>query len=1179
MTRDARASASIAVILPMAALPVLKIFLSSPGDVAEERALAEIVFRRLANEFADSVTLKLVIWEHEPVFGHTNFQHQIERPSQCDLVVSILWSRLGTRLPSDFAPPSGGPAPTGTEFELQDALTSFDEIGKPNLLIYRKIPGPQVGLGSADYAERSEQYHRLDEFCRHAFYDAEGAVIVAHSSFTTSHEFELRLAEHVRRWLVREIHAASEGDFRPIWTGQSPFRGLQSFEAAHQAIFFGRTEAIGDLIRRIREAEIAAGSGSGERLLLVQGMSGAGKTSLFKAGLLPFLELRPIEGIARWTAILVRPSESDPAMVELGAIGMLASRLCETFPTIERLGTTRHTLATTLVDRPAEAAAKIEICIAADAASAGIDVQRVRLLIYFDQLEEVFALPDSSTVAGSLIAAMVALARLNSIWITATMRSDFVHRLEAYPDLMMCLRRSPPYTLMPPRPDELAEIIREPAKAAGLIWEQRDGVALDQELLRDATGNPESLPLLEYTLADLYERREGRLLRWSDYGGGLRGALISAADEVVTGAAGDVDVAFRDVMRELVGVGEDGAGTRRYASLTRFAGGSAARGLLDRLVARRLCVTTDEGHGEGPVAYLAHEALIRSWPRAQDWLKRETTLLRMRDEVARDAGIWEFHKRADDWLGVEPEKLAAIQQIEQAGLMPGGRAAEYAMRSRRRGARNRRIKQMAITALCIMAVVAGAFWYFAVEQRDLATHQSDIAKDEAATADRTTQFMVSLFQLADPSASRGKTITVKEVLDKGSEELRSTNGSNNLQRAPRTRSELATAMGQSYLGLGLYPDAEILLKQARDDQKLTSMPSESVVRTLTALGTALYQDGNDEEAEPVLREAVALAEDKLNPVNPLRSSALTALADELVSLKKFQEAEALCEEALSVDDKRGADGAAVLANTLTSLGGVYFAEGNPSAAKTSFLKAINLYSQVYGERDTHTAMAMNDLGANLYEAGLYKDALGEYQQALPLYRAVFGEHHPEMSTLLNNIGRAELITGDVDHAEPILQQALKMTEEFMADEHDFLVSPLNSLGMIDAYRGNLADARRKLEQAESIARKSKSPYLDQVLLNLADLDLQQGETAAAGPLLSESKTQLEQAHPNDSENAWRYAVWDAVNAEYLAKTGQTTAAAATLASAQTIIIQRFGENGIYSLLAKRRAQIIVNKKR
>ena len=1160
----------------MAELPILKIFLSSPGDVAEERALAEIVFRRLADEFADTVTLELVIWEHEPVFGHTNFQHQIERPSQCDLVVSILWSRLGTRLPSDFAPPDGGPPPTGTEFELQDALTSFDDIGKPNLLIYRKIPGPQVGLGSADYAERSEQFHRLDEFCRHAFYDAEGAVIVAHSSFTTSHDFEVRLAEHVRRWLVREIHAANPEDFRPTWTGQSPFRGLQSFEAAHQAIFFGRTEAVGDLIRRIRETEVAASNAAVEKLLLVQGMSGAGKTSLFKAGLLPFLELRPVEGIARWTTILVRPSESDPAMANLGALGVLALRLCETVPAIERLGTTRQKLAETLFDRPAEAAAKIEICIASDAESTGVEVQRVRLLIYFDQLEEVFALPDSSTVAGPLIAAMVALARLKSIWITATMRSDFVHRLEAYPDLMMCLRRDPPYTLMPPRPDELAEMIREPAKAAGLIWEQREGVSLDQELLRDASGNPESLPLLEYTLAELYERRDGRLLRWSDYGGGLRGALIATAEEVVNGAAGDVNAAFRDVMRELVGVGEDGAGTRRYASLVRFADDSAARGLLDRLVARRLCVTTDEGHGKGPVAYLAHEALIRSWPRAQEWLQRETTLLRMRDEVARDAGAWEFHKRADDWLGVEPEKLAAIRQIEDAGLMPGGAAAEYALRSRQRARRNRLIKQTAIAAIFVMAAVAVAFWYFAVQQRDIATEQRNIAKEEAATADGTTQFMVSLFQTIDPNASQGKTVTVKEVLDIGAKALRSGNGSNNLQREPRTRAQLATAMGLSYSGLGLYPDAEILLKQALDDQKLTTMRPDSVLRTMVALGTALYLDGNDKAAEPVLREAVALAREKIDSANPLHSAALTALADEYVSLKKLDEAKALCDEALVVDEKRGPDEAAVLANTLTSLSGVYFAAGKPAVAIEPSLRAIDLYRKAFGGHDTHTAIAMNDLGASLYEAGHYQEALKEYKDALPVYHALFGEDHPEISTLLNNIGRAQLMIGDTDKAEPVLRDALRMTEKFTTGEKDPLVSPLNSLGMIDAYRGRMAQARHELDLAESAGRESESAFLDQVLLNEADLDLKKADMATAGARLGESKTLLEKGHPNDSDNAWRYAVWEAVNAEFLARTGNTAGAAHALAAAQPLIIQRFGENGFYSLLAKRRAQLIAN---
>src|ERR1700734_1343647 len=156
----------------MTDLPILKIFLSSPGDVAEERALAAIVFLRGADEGADAVRLNVVIWEHEPLFAHTGFQQQIERPPQCDLVVSILWSRLGTRLPSDFAPAPGEPAPTGTEFELRDALSSYAATGKPDLLIYRKIPGPQIGLGSPDFAERSDQYQRLDEFCRRIFYDA-----------------------------------------------------------------------------------------------------------------------------------------------------------------------------------------------------------------------------------------------------------------------------------------------------------------------------------------------------------------------------------------------------------------------------------------------------------------------------------------------------------------------------------------------------------------------------------------------------------------------------------------------------------------------------------------------------------------------------------------------------------------------------------------------------------------------------------------------------------------------------------------------------------------------------------------------------------------------------------------------------------------------------------------------
>ena len=1157
----------------MTELPVLKIFLSSPGDVAEERAHAEFVFRRIADEVSHAVRLTSVIWEHEPLFAHTGFQQQLERPSQCDLVVCILWSRLGTRLPSDFAPAAGDPAPTGTEFEIRDALASFAERGKPKLLIYRKIPGPQIGLGSDDFAERSDQYRRLDDFCRRVFYDETGAVIVAHHTFEDSHGFERRLAEHVRRWLDAEIKVPHAEGFRPFWRGESPFRGLQSFEAEHQAIYFGRSEAMSDLMRRIHETEAAASTEELPRMLLVQGMSGAGKTSLFKAGLVPILALRPVEGIAEWITVEMRPSESDPAMREWGALGVLASRLSERIPAIARLGATVAELAAALFERPEEAAAQVEDGIRSDAERAGIDSRLIRLLVYVDQLEEAFTNPNSSAREEPLIAAMTALSHSRSIWIAATVRSDFAHRLEAYPDFMQALGRAGPYTLLPPRPDELAEMIREPARAAGLIWEERGGVSLDQELLRDATANPESLPLLEYTLAELYERRVGRELRWSEYGGGLKRALISAADEVVTGTTGDVETAFRDVMRELVGVGEDGAATRRYASLARFPPGSPARELLDRLVARRLCVTTDERRGDGPVTSLAHEALLRSWPRAQDWLQRETSLLRIRDELARDAAVWDYHERSDDWLAVAPEKLAGIRKIEREGLMPAGAAADYAMLSRRRGRRNRMIRRTAMVGICMLTVVAGIAWWLALRQRD-------VARTEAATSERTTGFMVSLFQLADPTENRGNAVTVKEVLDKGAKEIRNDSGNNSLKREPRVRAELLTAMGQAYSGLGLYKPAEELLTQARADQDSAAVPEESRIRTLVASGSTLYLAGKYEEAAKELRDAVKLARGSLRPSDVLRSDALTGLADVLTQLEQYPEAIQLCEEALVADRRRGPQEAPVLARTLAYLAAAYLSSGDLAAAEPPLREALRIREQVFGMHHALTARLLNELGALLYQSGRYNEAAAAFQQALPIDRDVYGPEHPEVATVLNNIARSDLMAGHVDEAEPLFRQALAMSQKFQGDNFDGLVPLLNSLAMIDAYRGRTESARSEIQRADSIARMpDQGELLDQVLLNEADIELASGNRTRAAALFAESKALLQKTHPESPADAWRYAVWNAANAQLLAANGDSENAAKALSAAQAVIIRRFGANGFYNLLAIRRALLIANQRR
>ena len=204
---------------------------------------------------------------------------------------------------------------------------------------------------------------------------------------------------------------------------------------------------------------------------------------------------------------------------------------------------------------PTAAAARIETYLAAEAANRKILPTQVRLLIYIDQLEELFTLPAVTAQATALLAAVVALAALPTVWVVATLRSDFVHRLESYPAIMDLLRRSAPYTLLAPHGDELSDMIREPALATGLDFEERDGVSLDRELLRDATANPESLPLLQYALQQLYDRREGKTLLWDAYRpvdreGGLRGSLIAVAEGLLTGRESDGGMTFRRVMRE-----------------------------------------------------------------------------------------------------------------------------------------------------------------------------------------------------------------------------------------------------------------------------------------------------------------------------------------------------------------------------------------------------------------------------------------------------------------------------------------------------------------------------------------------------------------------------------------------------------------------------------------------------
>jgi tetratricopeptide (TPR) repeat protein len=300
----------------------------------------------------------------------------------------------------------------------------------------------------------------------------------------------------------------------------------------------------------------------------------------------------------------------------------------------------------------------------------------------------------------------------------------------------------------------------------------------------------------------------------------------------------------------------------------------------------------------------------------------------------------------------------------------------------------------------------------------------------------------------------------------------------------------------------------------------------------------------------------------------------------LMQLEKFPEAIRLCQEALVADRKRGPDDASVLAHTLASLGSAYYYSGDLAAAEASMREALHVREKELGMHHALTAQSLNDLAAVLYQSGRYDEAAALYAQALPIHREVYGPEHPEVANITNNIGRSTLVAGHVDEAEPLLRQSLAMFQKFQGENHDALISPLNSLAMIDAYRGRLDVARSEIQRAESIARlPDHGELLDQVLLNEADIELAGGNLTRAAALLGESKVLLQKAHPESPSDAWRYAVWDSVNAQLLAANGDFAAAASLLAAAQTILARRFGETGFYSLLAKRRALLIANARK
>jgi WD40 repeat protein len=737
---------------------VLRVFISSPADVRPERLMAEQVVRRLDLEFSHYFRVAPVLWEREPLTADAHFQERITLPSATDIVVVVLWSQLGLPLPAEkFRGPLSGRTVTGTEWEFEDALKAKRERGLPELLLLQKTARIEGYLDDeAELETRLTQRRLVRQFLdRWVGSAASGGFKAAAWEFADAAGFETLLEEQLRALLRKRLgDGAASATGRPItWHQGSPYRGLQSFEPEHAPVFYGRRRARNEL-RELLVRQIARG----RAFVLVLGASGCGKSSLVKAGLLPELALPGmIRPVALCRHAITRPGNGTGAPLEGLAVALLSATA---LPELTALRYDAAALAELLRDAPRQAV--LAVAQALDRAGQAARLTppgEARLLLVVDQLEELFTAEAAASESRErYVDALDALAQSGHVWVIATLRSDFFDRLPDLPALAALSAGEARYLLTPPDAAELGQIIREPARQAGLQFEVDPvtGTSLDEAIRGAAATDPAALPLLQYLLQQLWLTRiGGGVLTHAAYKrlGGLEGAIGRRAEEVLAALSEPVQTAFPSVLRALVTVGDlaHAAPAARMVTLDQFAPETPSRQLIEALLAPDARILVAEGEGGVTRLRIAHEALLTHWPRAREQIAADRQDLQIRGRLEAAAGRWRAATAGDRSSLLLPrglplaeaEGLLARRRVELGDdLVAYVEASAAAVRTAERRALRRLQLVAAVLAFLALAATAGAaLAYFgqseAQRQQQLASRQEAEARHRLAEAQVT----------------------------------------------------------------------------------------------------------------------------------------------------------------------------------------------------------------------------------------------------------------------------------------------------------------------------------------------------------------------------------------------------------------------------------------------------------
>ncbi len=399
----------------------------------------------------------------------------------------------------------------------------------------------------------------------------------------------------------------------------------------------------------------------------------------------------------------------------------------------------------------------------------------------------------------------------------------------------------------------------------------------------------------------------------------------------------------------------------------------------------------------------------------------------------------------------------------------------------------------AATALIVLAIAAAV----------AIVMQSARAARERDKAEKVSAFLVDIFKLSDPSEARGKTVTARDILDKGAERIE-----RELKDQPDVQATLMDTIGLVYRGLGFYDSAAPLLEKSLSlRRELFGGEHLDVAKSLNDLGLVMIDKQNTASAEPLLKEALAMRRKLLGKEHKDVAESMNLLGLVLYFRGDFASAEQLQRETLAMRRRLLGNEHQDVAQSLNNLGLTLHDRGEDDAAEPFLQEALAIDRRLLGDEHTEVATFMINLASVKFAKGDFEEAERLHREGLVLDRKLWGNEHPRVALRLNNLAEAIRERGAYEEALPLYREAIAIDRKAIGEESWTVALFTSNLAAALHGEGNLAEAEPLYRNALTIFKKQlgdSHPRTARCTTRLARLLFEKGDLAGAEQMLRQS---------------------------------------------------------------------------